>query len=235
MPVIVAASSKGGAGKSTLVLVLAVTLEAQGASVTIIDADPNQPIHAWRSINKTSSIEVVGGDDVKEGTIVTLIREHAAKKQFVIVDLEGTANRLVSRAITQADLVLIPMQASALDTNQAGRTITLINEEVEVVGRPINYRVVMTRTNPAISTKIESNIIRTLRENSIPLLSRRLNERAAYKTIFVTGSTLVELGEAVNNLPQAIENAIEITDEVVEILIPSATSNEKEASDVHAA
>src|SRR4051794_21304743 len=106
MPVIVTASSKGGAGKSTLTLVLAQALSAMGASVTIVDADPNRPIVRWRSGKSTSSIEVVG--DVTESNIIRVIREQSTQRQFVLVDLEGTANRLVSRAITQAVLVLIP-------------------------------------------------------------------------------------------------------------------------------
>ena len=47
MPTISFASSKGGAGKSTSALLLATELAGQGASVTIIDADPNQPITRW--------------------------------------------------------------------------------------------------------------------------------------------------------------------------------------------
>jgi len=147
MPVIVTASSKGGAGKSTMTLVLAQALDSMGASVTIIDADPNRPILRWKSGQSSSTIDVVG--DVTEGSIIRVIREHSANRQFVLVDLEGTANRLVSRAITQADLVLILLQASALDSNEASRAVSLIREEEETLeGRLIPFRIIMTRTNP---------------------------------------------------------------------------------------
>lgn len=63
MPVIVTASSKGGAGKSTMTLVLAQALDSMGASVTIIDADPNRPILRWKSGQSSSTIDVVGGCD----------------------------------------------------------------------------------------------------------------------------------------------------------------------------
>ena len=49
MPVVVFANPKGGAGKSTSALVLAQTFAKAGASVTVIDADPNRPILDWRS------------------------------------------------------------------------------------------------------------------------------------------------------------------------------------------
>lgn len=40
MPVISIANPKGGAGKSTTALVLGTTIAAHGATVTVIDADP---------------------------------------------------------------------------------------------------------------------------------------------------------------------------------------------------
>jgi cellulose biosynthesis protein BcsQ len=43
-PVVAFANPKGGAGKSTSALILAQTLTRAGASVTVIDADPNRPI-----------------------------------------------------------------------------------------------------------------------------------------------------------------------------------------------
>ena len=217
MPVIVTASSKGGAGKSTLTLVLAQALDAMGASVTIVDADPNRPILRWREGRSGCGIAVVG--DVTESSIIKVIREQSLRRQFVLVDLEGTANRLVSRAITQADLVLIPLQASALDSNEASRAVGLIQEEEEAVGgRSIPFRIIMTRTNPVITTKIEASIYKSLSRAGIPLLKARLHERQAYKAIFVERLALTELGEAVNGLEAAKANAERVAEEVVALI-----------------
>ena len=227
MPIIVTASSKGGAGKSTLTLVLAQALDAMGASVTIIDADPNRPILRWRKGKSGSTVQVVG--DVTESSIIKVIREQSAKRQFVMVDLEGTANRLVSRAITQADLVLIPLQASALDSNEASRAVGLIQEEEEALaGRIIPFRIIMTRTNPQITTKIEAGIYRSLSKAGIPLLSTRLHERQAYKAIFVERLALNELGESVNGLEAARANAERLAEEVVELITERTRSGELE-------
>lgn len=219
MPVVVTASSKGGAGKSTMTLVLAQALDSMGATVTIIDADPNRPLVRWRKGRSKSRVEVVG--DVTESSIIRTIREYSAARQFVLVDLEGTANRLVSRAITQASLVLIPLQASALDSNEASRAVGLIREEEEALsGRTIPFRVVMTRTNPQITTKIEANIYRALGKAGVPLLKVRLHERQAYKAIFVDRLSLMELGEHVNGLEAARVNAESLAEEVVELITP---------------
>jgi chromosome partitioning protein len=232
MPVLVIASSKGGAGKSTLTLVAAQALDSLGASVTIIDADPNRPIVRWRAGKSQSNVEVVG--DITESNIIRVIREQAAKRQFVLVDLEGTANRLVSRAITTADLVLIPLQASALDSNEASKAVALIREEEEALqGRVIPFRVIMTRTSPLIATRIESEIYKSLANAEIPLMRTRLNERQAYKAIFVRRLALEELtgvGEpdeqkkkehkdlVVSGLEAAKTNATDLAEEIIDII-----------------
>lgn len=217
MPVIVTASSKGGAGKSTLTLVLAQALDAMGATVSVVDADPNRPLLRWRGGKSKSSIQVIG--DVTESNIIKVIREQSAERQFVLVDLEGTANRLVSRAITQADLVLIPLQASALDSNEASRAVGLIQEEEETLeGRVIPYRIIMTRTNPLITTKIEAGIYQALADAKIALMKTRLHERQAYKAIFVRRVTLSELDDSVNGLGGAVENAERLAEEVVDLI-----------------
>jgi chromosome partitioning protein len=68
MPVIVFASPKGGAGKSTSAVVLATELALKGASVTAIAADPNRPVSQWARRpgcpkNLTVVAECLGSND----------------------------------------------------------------------------------------------------------------------------------------------------------------------------
>ncbi len=221
MPVVVVANPKGGAGKSTSTLILAQTLAHLGASVTIIDADPNRPIVEWRGGASKLAIDVVG--DATESSVIRLIRDQRSRRQFVFVDLEGTASRLVSRAITQADLVLIPLQASGVDARQASRAVALIHEEEEALdGRAIPFRVLLTRTSPIISTRIEREIVNALTDANLPLMRTRLNERQAYKAVFVRRLALHELDPLkVNGLSEAIANAQQLADELVDILSPA--------------
>ena len=102
MPTIVFASPKGGAGKTTAALVLANQL-ARSAPVVVIDADPNMPIKAWSNSAGAKNITVTS--DVDEDNIIERIEEAASIAPFVIVDLEGTAAKIVLLAISQADLV----------------------------------------------------------------------------------------------------------------------------------
>jgi chromosome partitioning protein len=221
VPVIVFANPKGGAGKSTSALILAQTLAIAGASVTVIDADPNRPILDWRSGQSRSTIRVIG--DATESTIVRVITEERTRQQFVFVDLEGTASRLVSRAISRADLVIVPLQASAVDARQASRAVSLVQEEEETLGRRINFRVLLTRTSPLIATKLEREIVGVLRSADLPQFATHLNERQAFKAVFARRLALDELDTSqVSGIAEAMANAEKLADELADVLIPAS-------------
>lgn len=217
MPVISIANPKGGAGKSTTALVLGTSLASKGASVSIIDCDPNQPIKAWATGPSRSNVRVLS--DVTESRIVPVIDAERAERQFVIVDLEGTASRMVSRATARSDLVLIPMQASAVDATQAARAVGLVREEEQVIGRTIPLRVVLTRTSPQIPTRNEKLIMDELRSAGVPLLQTHLNQRTAFQSLFTYKLTLEEMDPAaVNGLEAALGNAYRVAAEVIEVI-----------------
>ena len=128
MPTISFASSKGGAGKSTSAVLLATELAGRGASVTIIDADPNQPVTRWsRKPGRPEKLAVISG--VTEETLIDAIDDAARKTAFVIVDLEGTASLMVAQAMSRADLVIIPTKGSELDAIEAIKVIKFIGRQ----------------------------------------------------------------------------------------------------------
>jgi len=153
MPTIVFVSPKGGAGKTTAALLLASQL-ASSYDVTLIDADPNRPIKAWASGNTPKRLSVVS--DVDEDNIIERIEEAAQKSPIVVVDLEGTAAKIVVLAVSQADLAVIPIQGSQLDAEQASRAIKVIKQREKMTGRALPYAVLLTRTNPVIRTRTMS-------------------------------------------------------------------------------
>jgi chromosome partitioning protein len=217
MPVISIANSKGGAGKSTTALILGTTLAAHGASVTIIDADPNQPLATWAAGETRSTLRVLGG--INESRIIPIIDSEAAERQFVIVDLEGTASRLVSRAIARSDHVLVPLRPSAVDATQAARTAVLVREEEQVIRRSIDLRMMLTATSPAVPTRAEKAIVSELKSASVPLLKTHLHQRTAFAAMFSYRLALNELDPTlVNGLEAALENARQLADEVATIV-----------------
>lgn len=209
MPVIVFANSKGGVGKSTSAVVLAQVLARRGASVSLIDADPNQPLSQWRQRDAgrvPDNLKLV--PNVSESTVTDAIDDAAASSAFVIVDLEGSANLAVTYAIGRADLVLVPMQGSQLDADQARRVLDLIRREEKAFRREIPFTVFFTRTNTAIRSRDLRQIEQDLKNNGIPLLPVELTERAAFRAIMQLGGTIYDLTEGEASKPDvAIENA----------------------------
>lgn len=222
MPTIVFVSPKGGAGKTTSALVLASQL-ARSAFVTVIDADPNHPIATWaKGSNTPANLTVVS--DADEENIMEKIEMAAAETPFVIVDLEGTASKIVVMAVSQADFVIVPTQGSQLDAEQAGRAFRVIQQQEKIVRRTqpsytLPYAVLLTRTNSAIRTRTLSHIQRGLIDAGIPVFDTELNEREAFKAMFSFRQPLEHLNVAdVANLDKAIANAEAFAQEVITIL-----------------
>jgi len=214
MPTIVFVSPKGGVGKTTAALLLAAQL-AESYDVTVIDADPNRPIRNWASGNNAPSrLSVVS--DVDEDNIIERIEAAAEKTPIVIVDLEGTAAKIVVLAVSQADLAVIPIQGSQLDAEQASRAIKVIKQREKMTGRALPYAVLLTRTNPAIRTRTMSHIQKGLVEAGIPVMETELHDREAFRAVFSFRQTLQGLDASeVANLDKAQANVEEYALEIV--------------------
>ena len=218
MPVVVFASSKGGCGKTTCAVILGSELAQRGASVTIIDADPNRNVADWAKLpGAPAGLNVVG--EVTEETIVDAIEDASQRSTFVIADLEGSASLLVSYAVAMADLVLVPCQGSQMDARQAGRMVKLIGTQSRISGREIPFALVLTRTSPTIVGRTQRHIEGKFGELALPVLATRLHDREAYRALFSIGGTLAALPEKnVSNLPAAVENARAFVAELTERL-----------------
>jgi chromosome partitioning protein len=218
MPTISFASSKGGAGKSTSAVLLATELAQRGATVTIIDADPNQPVLRWsRKPGKPETLTVIGG--VTEETLIDTIDNAARKTAFVIVDLEGTASVMVAHAMTRSDMVIIPTKGSELDGIEAVKVIQFIGRQERAYNRKIPFAVLFTQTNPVVRPRTLKSLEADMLKQGIPVLGAALHERDAYRAIFSFGGTLSDLKpDLVRNVPAAVRNAREFTAEVVTML-----------------
>jgi chromosome partitioning protein len=218
MPVIVFASPKGGAGKSTSAVILATELALKGATVTAIDADPNRPVSQWaHRPGRPKNMTVLA--DVSEATIIEAIEEAAQRTTFVVVDLEGTASMTVAYAISRADLVIVPTQGSQLDAIEAGKAVKLIRQQEKAFGRSIPYALLFTRTNSAIRPRTLQHIREEFQKHKVPSLRTQMHEREAFKAIFSFGGTLESLDASqVSNRDAAIKNARELAGEILTLL-----------------
>ena len=234
MPIIPFVSPKGGTGKSTSVLLLA-TLLAKIYDVTVIDADPNHPIQDWADGgNAPPGLTVIS--DVEEDTIIERIEEAAAKTPFVIVDLEGTASKIVLYAISQADFIVIPTQGSHEDAKAASRAVRVIRQSEKMTRTTKPHAVLFTRTSPMIRSRTLGHIRKSLHDAGVPVLNAELNERDAFKALFSFQQTLDGLDPAaVPNLEAARANVGAFVHEVVTRLAAEQAERDEQGDSGHAA
>jgi chromosome partitioning protein len=221
MPVISFANPKGGSGKSTLALVLALELSRQGASLAVVDADPNAVIADWGARRTKAGLRVPFSvvSRPKEGEMVATIGQLAQSHDWVLIDLEGTASRLLSRALARSHLVLIPLNPSPIDARLAATAVQLVHEESEALERAIPYRLVYSCYPAAIATRSFKRIDSEIRAEQLPLLDQGLVQRAAFRDIFDFAATLEELTEdKTSGLDQARANAFLVAQAVVNAL-----------------
>ncbi len=211
------ASPKGGAGKSTCAVLLATEFARMGASVTILDCDPNKSLTRWASRGLPEGMTLLS--DVQRSELVTSIREADGDGRIVIVDLEGIASQIVSRAISQADLVIVPMQPTALDSEVGSEALGLVREEEEALRREIPHAVVLTKTSAAVKSRVQRELEAQLVAAGIDLIEPSLVLRAAFAELFAHGANLEAMAEDPEfviggQAYRAIVNARETTESV---------------------
>lgn len=195
MYVVTFANPKGGTGKTTAALLLAEQIALSGGRVAMLDLDPNANILAWararRAAERPVPFAVHARPDPEE--TVTLIDSLQDQADYLVIDLEGSRDQIVTFALSRSDLCVIPLDGSAMEARQAAAAVRLVQTTAAMIRAPIACRLLMTRTNAAFQTADERDVRRELAASDLPVLPVRLARRAAYTRIFRDGLMLSEL------------------------------------------
>jgi chromosome partitioning protein len=123
MKTIAVLSRKGGAGKTTLSLHLAVAAEALGLRVAILDLDPQVSAVLWRDRRTDTAPAVVPAQAPRLSAL--LAQAAAQEADLCILDTGPAADSVASEAANHADAVLIPCRPSTLDLDAIGASVRL--------------------------------------------------------------------------------------------------------------
>lgn len=214
MPVITFANTKGGAGKTTVALVLASELARQSRRVAIIDADPQQWVSRWSRLSG-NAVNFTVVPEVTEDTIEKTVKALKKKVDYIVVDLPGGMTPLLGKALGVSDHVFVPVQGCAMDAVGGAQVLKILKELANQCDIRIPHSVVLTRVSSLITTRALQAVKAMLAEQQVHILDTALVERAAFRDMFNAGGTLVSMDPGrVSNLAKALENASLLADEV---------------------
>lgn len=183
MSIITIATSKGGAGKTTLAQLIGGTVADRGYTVAMIDADYNHSLSDWVRTFDTYPITVES--ELDETKIIPLAERLSDTHDLVIIDTAGAATQATVFAIGCADLVLIPCQLSSADIVEASKTNQLIASAAAMTRQDICARVVLTDYQP--KTIIAAHVEDELAACGLTVLPTRLHRLVAFKEMTFTG------------------------------------------------
>ncbi len=113
--IITIANEKGGSGKSTLCINLALQFLAEQKDIVVLDTDPQQSVEVFVNIRSETSLPIFPLFN-RTGNITDTLKQMVGKYQIVIIDTKGEHSKESQRAILLSDLVLIPTTPSQLDS-----------------------------------------------------------------------------------------------------------------------
>ena len=220
--VLVFANEKGGTGKSTTAVHVAVALAAEGRRVAALDLDTRQRTLGRYLDNRAATIRRLGVDlpmpahatfdPAKGESLEQVVAQVAEGMDAVVIDTPGRDDSYARAAMVMADTLVTPINDSFVDLDLIGE----VDADTYRVRRPSFYAELVwnSRTQRAktrgmsvdwvvLRNRMQHVEARNMRRvgDALGELSRRvgfriipgLHERVIYRELFPKGLTLLDL------------------------------------------
>ncbi|HKD57043.1 MAG TPA: ParA family protein [Hyphomicrobiaceae bacterium] len=184
-------SQKGGSGKTTLALQLAIAA-ARNRKVLVIDLDPQQSAERWHAIRQRATgskddPSVAAGPYQKLADMLKTAGRLGA--ELVLIDTPPKLDKAIIPAVKAASTVLVPLKSTILDLQALEDSLDLIN-----LGKARQRAVVILNAVPAGRHK-ETAIKDSLRAASrlkLDVLPEQLSDLPALALGLKTGRGVTE-------------------------------------------
>ena len=189
--IIAVVNQKGGAGKSTLTMLLAGSLADRGGRVLVADSDPQNSSLRWATAGEgfPADVEDMSGE---EGKLHKQLRKRLDDYDYIVIDTPPAASAPVTASsLRLAHLALVPVIPSPPDMWASLR----IREAIELAREKnpdLQARIVVNQAQP--NTVLAREVLAMLPEFGIPLLAAQLRQRTAYRQCAALGASLSAMG-----------------------------------------
>lgn len=128
--VIVVGSTKGGVGKTTIALNIAIARALQGRDVWLIDADRQATASTALAIRgESGKLPAIATAHYPDGgALRSQLQHQRGKFQDVVIDAGGRDSTALRAALVLSDLVLVPFQPRSIDVWAVADIAALIEE-----------------------------------------------------------------------------------------------------------
>jgi chromosome partitioning protein len=175
-------SHKGGSGKTTAAVNLAVAAHLDGKAALLIDLDDGASATEWHRARADKQPHV---QPTHHAGIAELLK--VAEQQGVdwaLIDTKGGTERASIAALEIADLAIVPVIVSAMDLRQSMHTVRLCRD------RGIKPYVLLGDFDAVGPEEADSR--QSLEQMGIPVLPGGLGHRKAFKRSLIPGLGVLE-------------------------------------------
>ncbi len=176
-------SQKGGTGKTTLALHLAVAADSAGHRAVVIDLDPQASSAGWKDSRPGDTPVVVSVPAARLPHAMQAARDGGA--DLVLLDTAPHSGDVALTAAQAADLVLIPCRAGILDLRAIGTTAQV----VKLAGKPAY---VVLNAVPPHASRMLTDAREAVAVHGLEVAPVALRHRAAYAHSLTAGQTAQE-------------------------------------------
>lgn len=183
--VIAIAQQKGGSGKTTLAVNLAVGFAKAGKSVALVDTDPQGSAGRW-FMTRLEDLPEPGLEfsTASAWGVTYECRKLAEAHDIVIIDTPPKADSDLRPALRAADLVLVPVATSHLDLWAVEVVLYLAEREEKPA------MIVMTRNRPG--TRLALDVAEKAAEVNAQVAHASLANRVVYAETLGQGRAALE-------------------------------------------
>ena len=182
MQTITIISQKGGTGKTTIALNIAVAAELSGKPTVIVDLDPQASAKAWHDSRDGNPPIVISAHASRLDEVLSVAKEHGAK--MIIIDTAPHSESDALKAARAADVILIPSRPAILDL----RAIASTKELADLAKKPAFAE--LNATPPR--GQLADEAAEAIRGYGLEVAPVTITQRAAFVHSLTLGQAVIE-------------------------------------------